>query len=388
MKKDYLLTPGPTPIPPDVSAVLAKPILHHRTPAYRAIFANVSEDLKALFQTKHPVLTFTASGTGAMESAVVNLLAAGDGAVVVNGGKFGERWTQLCERYGVDVIEVKAPYGQAVNPAAVQDALKGKLSKGKGPKHLKAVFTTLCETSTGVVHDIKALGDIVHATDAVLVVDAISGLGADELKTDAWHCDVVVSGSQKGLMLPPGLAFASVSPKALAAAEKVKTPRFYYDWAKYRQALADEDSPFTPAISLVIGLAESIRLLQAEGWPNVLARHARLAKATREAVTALGLQLFADRPSNAITAVCVPTGVDGKKLVSRMRDVYGVTIAGGQGEMDGKVFRIAHLGYMERFDVIVGIAALEIALGEMGFPVARGKGVAEAERLLVEGGRP
>lgn len=387
MKKDYLLTPGPTPVPPEVAAVLAKPIIHHRTPAYRAIFSRVSEELKAVFQTKHPVLTFTASGTGAMESAVVNLLSPGDGTVVVNSGKFGERWAKLCEQYGASLVEIKVPYGQAVNPATVQEALKGKLNKGKGPKHIKAVYTTLCETSTGVVNDVKAIGDIVHATDAVLVVDAISGLGADELKTDAWHCDVVVAGSQKGLMLPPGLSFVSVSPKALALVEKAKTPRFYYDWAKYQKALADEDSPFTPAISLVIALDEALRLIQAEGLPVVLARHARLAKATREAVTALGLQLFADRPSNAITAVCVPTGVDGKKLVGRMRDVYGPTIAGGQGEMDGKIFRIAHLGYMERFDVIAAIAGLEMALGDLGFPVTRGKGVAEAERVLAEGGR-
>ena len=385
MKKDYLLTPGPTPIPPQVAAAMARPMIHHRTPGYREIFSQVSEALKTVFQTKHMVMTFTSSGTGAMESAVVNLLGPGDGAIVVTGGKFGERWLKLCERYGASVVEVGVPYGQAAHPAQVQDALKGRLNKGKGPKHIKAVFATLCETSTGVTHDIRAIGEIVHATDAVLVVDAISGLGADELKTDAWHCDVVVSGSQKGLMLPPGLAFASVSPKAWAVVERVKTPRFYFDWTKYRQALADEDTPFTPAISLVVALADAIRLIQTEGLPAVLARHARLAKATREAVAALGLQLFAERPSNAITAVCVPTGVDAKKLVTRMRDLYGVTITGGQGEMDGKIFRIAHVGYMERFDTIVAIAALEMALSDLGFPVTRGKGVAEAERILVEG---
>ncbi len=380
MKKEYLLAPGPTPVPPEALSVMGKPIFHHRTGRYRKIFQDVSEKLKTVFQTKNDVLTFTSSGTGAMESSVVNLLSPGDTALTVSAGKFGERWAALCKAYGVKAQEIKVPYGYAVDPQEIAKALKAD-------KNIKAVYTTLCETSTGVLTDIKAIGEIVRDTQAVLVVDAISGLGADDLQTDAWGVDVVVSGSQKGLMIPPGLAFASLSAKAWKLEEKSTLPKFYFSYKKAKKSLADFDNPFTPAITLVVALQESLKLIAAEGLDNVLKRHAKLAAATRAGVKALGLELFSPlAPANTVTAVKVPAGVDGVKLVKDLRDELGITLAGGQGDdMKGKLFRVAHLGYVNEFDVIVAMSAIEMILDKQGFRFTAGAGVKAAQETILEG---
>lgn len=378
MQKKYLLAPGPTPVPPEVLAAMAQPIIHHRTPEYREIFAEVNEGLKYVFQTKNDVLTFAASGTGAMEAAVANLLSPGDKALVVEGGKFGERFREIGEAYGVEVVPIKVEWGKAVELVLMRQKLKEE-------REIKAVFTTLCETSTGVVNDIKAMGEIVSGEEAVLVVDAISGLGAMELQSDDWNVDVVVAGSQKGLMIPPGLAFASVSEKAWKLAKESKLPKYYFSFLKAKESLDKTDHPFTPAISLVIALREALRKIREEGLENVLYRHARLARATRAAVTALGLKLFAtEAPSNAVTAVKVPEGIDGVALVKNMREKYGVTIAGGQSQLKGKIFRIAHLGYTDTFDLSVAISALEMALSELGYKVELGAGVKAAEEVLLK----
>lgn len=378
MRKNYLLTPGPTPLPPEVSSAMARPIIHHRTPQFQAILKEAGEGIKYIFQTKNDVYILASSGTGAMEAAVINLLSAGDTALVIQGGKFGERWTEICRAYGINAEVIDVEWGRAVNPQDIQKNLK------ENPK-IKAVFTTLCETSTGVVNDIKAIGEVVKNTEAVLVVDAISGLGAIDLKADAWFCDVVVSGSQKGLMLPPGLGFISVSPKAEKFIESSKSPKYYFSLKAAKKAWASTDTPFTPAITLIIALNEALKMMKEDGLEKIFLRHKRLACGTRAAVQALGLELFSpSASSDVVTAVKVPTGIDGEKLVKTMRDVYGITIAGGQAELKGKVIRIAHMGFTEEFDIIAGISCLEKVLALMGHKFELGKGVKAAEEVFLK----
>ena len=373
--KDILLTPGPTPLPPQVREALGRPIIHHRTSPYRALFKRALQGMQAALQTSQPVYCLTSSGTGAMEAAVVNLLSPGDQAVVVLGGKFAERWQSLCKAYGIAVAPIQVAYGDAVNPQAVADALKGH------PK-AKAVFTTLCETSTGVVNDIQAIAAITRASQAVLVVDAISGLLADECRTDDWGVDVVVTGSQKGLMLPPGLAFISVNARAWVLVDQAKCPRFYTDLRLYKKSLADDDTPFTSAVSTVVALDEALKLILQQGVPQMIQRCALMARATRAAASALGLPLFSKRPSNGVTAITVPAGVDGKQLTKVMYDRSRVMVAGGQGDMAGKIFRFAHMGFISPEDVLAGVEALEGALAELGYTFERGKGVKAAQAAL------
>jgi len=378
MRKNYLLTPGPTPLPPEVCEAMARPIIHHRTPQFQNILKEASEGLRYVYQTKNDVFILTSSGTGTMEAAVVNILSPGDTALTVQGGKFGERWTEICQSYGINAEVLDVEWGKAVEPKEIEKRLKAK------PK-IKAVFTTLCETSTGVVNDIEAIGQVVKNTDAVLVVDAISGLGAIDLQTDSWFCDVVVSGSQKGLMLPPGLGFISVSPKAWKLAESSKCPKYYFDLKEAKKAYDKTDTPFTPAITLIIALCEALRMLKEDGLENVFSRHKKMADATQAAVKALGLELFAPMAaSDVVTAAKVPHGIDGEKLVKAMRDTYGVTIAGGQSELKGKVFRIAHMGFIEEFDIIVGISCLEKVLFQMGYKFQLGTGVRAAEEAFLK----
>jgi len=378
MRKNYLLTPGPTPLPPEVCQAQAKPIIHHRTPQFQTVLKEVSEGLKYVFQTKNDVFILTSSGTGAMEAAVANLLSPGDTAITVQGGKFGERWTELCFSYGITAEIIDVEWGKAVDPKEIEKRLKADLK-------IKAVFTTLCETSTGVTCDIEAIGKVVKDTGAVLVVDAISGLGAIPLLTDAWGVDVCVSGSQKGLMLPPGLAFISVSEKAWDKVKESKCPKYYFDLKAAKKASDKTDTPFTPAISLVIALAESLKMMRQDSMEVIFARHKKMADATRAAMKALGLELFAPTAaSDVVTAVEVPAGIDGEKLVKTMRDTYGVTIAGGQSELKGKVFRIAHMGYIEEFDIIVGIACLEKVLQQMGYKFALSAGVKAAQEVFLK----
>ena len=375
MRQDILLTPGPTPLPPQVREALGRPIMHHRTSQYRAIFKRVLQGMQTVMQTTSPVLCLTSSGTGAMEASVVNWLSPGDEAIVVLGGKFAERWQQLCKAYGVSVVTVPVAYGDAVDPAQVAAALKAH-SKAK------VVFSTLCETSTGVVHDLQRMAAITRTSPAILVVDAISGLLADECRTDEWGIDVVVTGSQKGLMLPPGLAFLGLSPKASSAMKQATSPRYYFDLRLYEKSLADDDTPFTSAVSTVIALDEALKLILQSGVSSMIQRCALMAEATRAGVEALGLRLFAKRPSNGVTAVNVPAGVDGKQLTKVMYDRSGVMVAGGQGEMAGKIFRFAHMGYIAPDDILAGLSALEQALASLGYKVTSGNGVKAAQAVL------
>jgi len=375
MKKFRLLAPGPTPVPPEVLLAMAQPVLHHRTPEFEALFAQARRALQWLFQTRREVLILAASGTGAMEGAVVNACSPGDRVLVIRGGKFGERWAEICQAYGLSVIPVEVPYGKAVDPQAVAAALRGEPS-------IAAVFVTHSETSTGVLHDLEAIAAIVRQTPALLVADAITSLGVVNLPSDAWGVDVVVAGSQKAMMLPPGLAFACLSDRAWAAAERARLPRYYFNFLVERKIQAKHQTAWTPAISLIAGLKAALDLLQAEGLSAIFARHERLARATRAAVTALGLDLFAERPSPAVTAVKVPEGVDGGAIVRVLRDKHGISIAGGQGSMQGKIFRIATLGYADAYDVLTGIAALEFTLAELGYPVRLGDGLRAAQDVL------
>ena len=377
MKKHSLLAPGPTPIPPEVLQALARPIVHHRTPLYEGILQEVREGLKYLFRTKSEVLIFASSGTGAMEGAVINTLCAGDRVLVIEGGKFGERFSNICRAYGVKPIVLPVEWGRAIDPAVIEKALREDPS-------IKAVFTQATETSTGVLHPVREIAALVSRhPGTILVVDGISHVGAVELPMDEWKLDVVICGSQKALMLPPGLAFAALSDKAWEFVERSTLPRFYFDFKKERKNLIQNQSAYTPAISLVVGLAESLRLIRKEGLENILARHARLAKATRAAMGALGLQLYAPRAySDAVTAVLAPPGVDGQKVVKILREKHNLTIAGGQDRAKGKIFRLAHMGYIDQSDIIAGIAAVELSLKELGYQFELGAGIKAAIEVL------
>lgn len=366
-KRFVLLTPGPTPVPPDILDLLAQPIIHHRTRPYREVFKEVSAGLKDVFRTRENVYTFTASGTGAMEASVVNFLSPGDPVLVLTGGKFGERFCEIADAYNLQCDCLAVPYGEAHDPQAV--------AKKLAEKPYRAVFTTLLETSTGVLNDTEAIGKVVSETGALYGVDAVSGLLADRFETDAWKVDLAISGSQKGLMVPPGLSFLAVSSKAKDAMRRAKLPRYYWNVAFYKKALREEDSPFTPAIPIVIALRKSMEMIRKKGIENIWKETERLARATRQAVQALGLELFAKRPSNGVTAVKVPPGIDGGKLLQILQEEYGVVMAGGQSEMKGKIFRIAHMGYITHEDLAVGFECLEEALAKLGYPFAKGASV-------------
>ncbi|MBN1621148.1 MAG: alanine--glyoxylate aminotransferase family protein [Endomicrobiales bacterium] len=381
MKKHYLLTPGPTPIPPEVAQKESLPILHHRTSEFSKIFMNVSESLKEIFQTKNDILITASSGTGTMESAVINLLSPGDEILVASCGNFGERWIKIAEAYGIKPTVIQVEWGKAIKPETIEEALKAN------PK-IKAVYTTFTETSTGVVNDIEKIGSIVASTPAVLVLDAISGLGGQKLLTDDWKVDVVVAGSQKGLMLAPGLAFVSVSPKAWKLVESSKLPKFYFDYKKYKKSLEGKTTPFTPAVTLIVALEESINMIKAKGFENVLKDASLLASAARAGMKALGLELFAEIPCEVVTSAKVPEGVDGGKIVKKLREEYGVSIAGGQGKLKGKIIRFAHMGYIGKADLLVGFACLEMVLSQLGYKVEKGKGIAACEEVLLKGEAP
>lgn len=378
MLKRYLLAPGPTPVPPEVLLAMARPIIHHRAPEFDPIFAEVRAGLQWLFQTRNDVLMLSASGTGGMEGAVSNFLSPGDKALFVNGGKFGERWGKICKTFGVQATEIKVEWGRAVDPQQVADALK------KDPA-IKAVYVQASETSTGVSHDVKTLGEILKSHDGtILVVDAITALGVFDIKTDAWGLDVVVTGSQKALMLPPGMAFVSVSDKAWALADKAKNAAFYFNFKKERENQVKNQTAFTPTVSLIVGLQEVFKMLKAEGLDNIFARQGRLARAMREGIQAAGLTLFPkESPSDALTAVCAPEGIDGQAIYKNLRVQYGMTAAGGQDHLKGKIFRLSHMGYADTFDVIAALAATEMVLKGLGHPVRLGSGVGKAQEILM-----
>ena len=379
MLKRYLLAPGPTPVPPEVLLSMAMPIIHHRSPDFLPVLDSAKKGLQWLYQTKNDVLILCSTGTGGMVGAVNNFFNQGDKVLVINGGKFGERWTKICKNYGLDVDEIVLEWGYAVKPDIIEEKLKKN-------KDIKGVFVQASETSTGVYHDIRRLASIVKGYgNTLLVVDAISALAAHDLRTDEWGIDIMIGGAQKGLMLPPGIAFVSVSEKAWEMAKTSKMPRFYFDFKKERENLAKNQTNFTSPVTHIIGLNGSLKMLQAEGLENVFKRHERLAMTTRKAVQALGLELYAkESPSNAVTAIMTPPGIDGQTVYKNLREKYGITAAGGQDRARGKIFRIAHLGYVDKFDVITAIAGIEMVLKGMGHPVQLGTGVATAEELLME----
>ncbi|MCA9400656.1 MAG: alanine--glyoxylate aminotransferase family protein [Candidatus Omnitrophica bacterium] len=375
MKRNLLLTPGPTQIPPNICAALGEPIIHHRTPQFQEHLKKATEGLQYVFQTTNDVYMIPASGTGGMEAAVANTVSCGDKVITVEGGKFGERWTELCKAYGAEPQVIKVEWGKAVDPGEIKALLDQD-------KDIKAVFTTLNETSTGVVSDIKSIGEIVKDTNAILVVDAVSGLGVVDCQTDQWHVDIVVSGSHKGFMLPPGIAFISVSEKAFKCVECAKSPRYYFDLRKAKKAWEKVDTAFTPAIGIVIALNESLKWFYDMGMENVFKYYERLAQGVRAAAKALNMELYADDSciSNVLTAINIPEGVDGGKLVKIMRDQYGVTTAGGQAELKGKIIRIAHMGCLDEWDMITGISCMEKVLHQLGHKFELGAGVAAAQK--------
>jgi serine---pyruvate transaminase len=378
MKKTFLFTPGPTQIPPEVVLAEASPMIHHRTSEFSDIFANVSEDLKYIFQTKDgEVFTFASSGTGGMEACVVNSVSRGDKAIVISGGKFGERWAQLCKTYGVNVVKIEVENGKAVNLDVLKDTIQRETDA-------KAVFATLSETSTGVVHDIESIAKVVKGNNLLLVVDGISGIAVQPFKMDDWGVDIAVTGSQKGFMLPPGLAFVCVAKSAWESIEKSDLPKYYWNFKKMQKALNNKTTAYTPAISLIMAAGKSIEMIKNEGIENVWSRHARLANATREGAKALGLELFAgDDSGNVLTSIKIPDGVTFDAGIKKLRDETGVTIAGGQDELKGKMFRIGHMGYVNDFDIVLAMSAVEKILHENGHKVELGKGVSRVQEILV-----
>lgn len=372
-EKRYLMTPGPTPVPPEVLVALAEPVIHHRARDFKEIYERCLERLREIYRTEHDVLLFTASGTGAFEAAVANLTSPGDRVVVLSAGNFGERWAAVTSAYGADVVHVRLAWGETPDPDDLRSALNDAGDVG-------VVYLVHSETSTGVVADVQSLAAVAKDAGALVVVDAVSSLGAVPLETDAWGIDVVVSGSQKALMCPPGLAFDSVSAAALARAARATSPRYVLDWERTRKAQAKLDAPFTPAVSLVKALDVALGMLLEEGLESAFERHARLGRAAREGVKAMGLELFSpdDDRSAVVTAVRAPDGVDGGDVVSSLRDRFGITIAGGQGELKGKIFRIGHIGWFDIFDITTALAALELVLADAGAEVERGVAVTRA----------
>jgi aspartate aminotransferase-like enzyme len=376
--KEYLLTAGPTPVPERVLLAMARPMLYHRAPAFTECLREVQDSLRWLMQTKQLPLVLGGSGTAGMDAAVCNFLKTGDKAVVVRGGKFGERWGKICQAYGVECVFIDVEWGKGVDPKAVAEAL----DKNPG---VRAVYATASETSTATKHDVEAIARVVAPReDVILCVDAITAVGVFEVPVDQWGIDVTVVGSQKALMLPPGLAMVVVSDKGWKANERASLPRFYLDLLRERKSQDKGETAFTPPVSLVVGLRESLRMLKEETLPGVWNRHERLAKATRAASGGLGLELFSSSPTNAVTAYRVPNGIDGTAVIKQMRTRYGITIAGGQDHLKGKIVRIAHIGYVSEFDVITAISGLEMTLSDLGYVMRPGSGVAAAQATFAE----
>jgi aspartate aminotransferase-like enzyme len=377
MKKRYLLAPGPTPVPPEALSAMSEPIIHHRSPEFAEIMKDVLEGLKWLFQTKNTVMILTSSGTGGMDASVSNFLSPGDKAICVRGGKFGERWAEICEAYGVIPVNIDVPWGEAVKVEEVRSAL------AKDPS-IKAVYVQASETCSASVHPVKEIAAIVRERkETILVVDAITAIGVMDIPVDAWGIDVCITGSQKALMLPPGMAFVSVSDKAWRFNESAKCPRFYFNLKKEKAKADAGQTNFTSPVSMIIGLRKVLEMMKEEGLENIFARHARLAHATRAALHTLGLRMLAEEsPSNAVTGVYLPEGIDGGAFNKKLREDYGVTIAGGQAQLKGKIFRIAHLGYADTLDVINAISAVERGLQEFGYSFELGSGVRAVEEAL------
>ncbi len=374
--KKRLFTPGPTPVPEHVMLTMAEPIIHHRNPEFNEILTRVNRNLKYLFQTEQPVLTLTSSGTGGVEATFVSLFSSGDTIISVNGGKFGERWVKMPRAFGLNAVEIKLEWGKA--PTADQI-----LSELRKHPEAKAVYLTHSETSTGTATDVKTLARVIREnSNALVCVDGITAVGAHELRFDEWGIDACVTGSQKGLMIPPGLAFVALSQRAISAMEHSTLPKFYFDLRKAVKSYEKNDTPFTPAVSLVIGVDAALEMIRAEGIENVWKRHERLATAIRAGVSALGLKLFSNSPSYAVTPVWVPEGVEWKTFNKILKTKYGITIAGGQDDYAGKIFRISHLGYYDEMDMVTMMTALEMTLRESGYKFDAGIGVQAVVKYL------
>jgi serine---pyruvate transaminase len=367
MEKRYLFTPGPTPVPPEVLAAMGAPVVHHRSPDFRPVYERCLARLREVCRTESDVLLFAASGTGAFESAVVNLVSPGEPHLVVSAGSFGERWAAMTSAYGAEIDHLQYEWGEIPDPEDVRARLAAR--------EAKAVWIVQSETSTGVVADVQAIAAVAKEAGALVVVDAVSSLGAVPCETDAWGLDVVVSGSQKALMTPPGLGLAAVSEAALAATGS--TPRFYFDWQRTRSAQRKLDAPFTPPVSLVSALDVALGLLLDEGLEAVFERHVRLGRAARAGAKAMGLELFSpdDDRSAVVTAVRSPEAAE---IISAVRTRFGITLAGGQGDLKGKIFRIGHIGWFDVFDVTTALAAVEIVAADLGADIERGVAVTAA----------
>ena len=379
-RPEILMTPGPTPVPPEVLLAQGSPFPYHRGPGYTKLLTDVTEGLKRLMRTDNDVVLFAASGTGGLESVAANLFSPGDRVVVPVAGYFGERFAGIARAFGLDVLQLDYEWGSVVPPEDVERAL--------GEGQAKGVLVQHSETSTGVIHDIEAIAQITNQAGVLLAVDAISSLGAVPFEGDAWGIDVCVGGSQKALSATPGLSFVSVSGRAWRAAETAKNPRFYFDWRRYKDALEqDGDSPFTPALSLMLGMKAALDLYFEEGQEAVLERHRLLSDAVKEGCRALGLDIAAEHPERAwaVTQVAAPEGIDGTELVAKVRRDHGIILAPGQGPLKGKVFRIGHLGQYDKLDILRGLAAIEMTLGGMGYPVKPGAAVAAAEAVFAKG---
>ena len=376
MIKHYLLSPGPTPIPNEVSLAMSETMIHHRTPQFNKVFEEARQGLKKLFGTNNDVIMLASSGTGAMEAAVSNLFSSGDKVLVINGGKFGERWLNISNAFGLNPVELKVEWGKAVKVDAVEKQLKAH-------PDIKGVMIQASETSTTTLHPVKEIAQLTR-NGPLYLVDGVTAVGVLPVPLDEWGIDALVTGSQKALMLPPGLAFIALSDRAWEKAKNAKLPRFYFDLTLERKNQQKGSGAFTPAVSLIFGLRASIGMMQREGFDRVYARHARMAHATRAAATAMGLKLLApENPSPAATGIFLPEGIDADKVLDYLRDHMNVTLAEGQDQLKGKVIRIAHVGYMGAFDVITAIAALEMALRKFGCEIPFGRGVAAAEEVLM-----
>jgi aspartate aminotransferase-like enzyme len=380
MKKRYLLSPGPTAVPESALLTMARPMIHHRTPEFSAIFAEVKEGLKYLFQTDNDVMILASSGTGAMDGTVSNLFSPGDKVLVVNGGKFGERWGKICEAYDLQTEWLDVEWGKALDPGVVEAYLKADAD-------IKGVLLQGNESSTTVCHPVDKVAPLVTKRDnTLLIVDGITAVGVYDIPMDKWGIDVLLTGSQKALMLPPGLAFIALSEKAWKFNSKATLPRFYFDLVKERKNLEKNTTAYTPAVSLIIGLQEILRGIKEEGLEAIFERNDRLTRATRAGLSAIGLQPLApDAPGQCATGVFVPEEIDGGKLLKSLRDDFGVTLAGGQEHLKGKILRISHMGYVDTFDIITAVSSIEMALKVFGWNVEFGSGVAAAQKILLEG---
>jgi aspartate aminotransferase-like enzyme len=379
MKKKYLLSPGPTPIPEEVLLEMALPAIHHRTPQFSAIFKEVKNNLKWLFQTESDVIMLASSGTGAMESAVTNLFSPNDRVLVINGGKFGERWGKISSSYGLKVELLNVEWGKAVDPKKVKEILD------KNPD-IKGVMVQGNESSTTVSHPVKELAELTKNRDhVVFIVDGITAVGVYDIPMDKWGIDVLLTGSQKALMLPPGLAMIALSDKAWKFVETAKCPRFYFDLKRERKNLADNTTAYTPAVSLIMGLRKVLQMYKEFGLQNVFIKNERLKRALHAGVKALELELLSpDAPAECATGFFLPANLDGEKIFKTLRDQFGVTFAGGQDQLKSKILRVSHMGYVDSFDIVVALSSIEMALKRAGHPVKMGSSISAAQEILLE----